>query len=131
MTSNTPASFSPEARTEARPRDELLVADAEQPSPTDGLALDDEPEDRPGDGDRREHRDEHADDQHEREAADDRRAEPIEDERGDQARNVRVEDRVPGPVEPGLDRQRQALAQPQLLLRPLEDEDVRVDRHAD
>ena len=38
---------------------------------------------------------------------------------------------VPGPVEARLDRRRQRLADPQLLLHPLEDQDVRVDRHAD
>ena len=33
-------------------------------------------------------------------------------------------------LKPGLDRRRQALAHPQLLLGPLEDQDVGVDRHA-
>ncbi len=84
----------------------------------------------PGDGDRGEHRDEHADDQHEAEAADRRGSEQEQDRRGDQARHVGVEDRVPGPVEAGLDRRRQGLAEPQLLLRPLEDQDVGVHRHA-
>ena len=46
-------------------------------------------------------------------------------------RDVRVEDARPGPVEAGLDRRTERLAGADLLLHPLEDEDVGVDRHAD
>ena len=57
--------------------------------------------------------------------------ERVEDRRRDEARHVRVEDRVPGAVEARLDRGRQRLADAQLFLHPLEDQDVRVDGHAD
>src|ERR1700687_519688 len=99
MTSNTPAGLSSKRAPSDRPaRDELLFADAEQRCLARPVLLDDEAEDRPGDGDRREHRRQHTDDEDEGEAPDRRAAEPVEDAGSDQARYVRVEDRVPGTV---------------------------------
>ena len=88
-------------------------------------------EHRAGDRDGAEHADQHTDDQDEREALDDRRPLPVEPAGDEEARDVRVEDARPGSVEPGLDRRAEGLAGADLLLHPLEDEDVRVDRHAD
>ena len=114
-----------------RTREELALRHAVQRRLPEAILLDDPAEHRPAHGDRGEHRGEHADHQDQGEAADGRRPEPEQDARRDQARHVRVEDRVPGPVEAGLGGRRQRLARPQLLLHPLEDEDVGVDRHAD
>src|SRR5947207_566132 len=124
--SNTPAGLSSK-RPAGGTGDELALAHAVQGRVAGPLAADDDAQDRARNHDRREHRDEHADDEDEGEAADDRRSEQVEDRGGDQARHVRVEDRVPGSAEARLDRRRQRLAEAQLLLRPLEDEDVRVD----
>ena len=71
--------------------------------------MDDPAQHQPDERDRGEHRHEHADDQHQREAADRRRPEVEQDRRGDDARHVRVEDRVPGAVEAGLDRRQSVL----------------------
>src|SRR5215212_334256 len=132
MMSNTRAGLSPDPAADlAGARDELLGADAVEPGPSRPRLNDDRAEDRAGDDDGAEHRDEHAEDQDEGEPPDRRRAEQVEDRGGDQARHVRVEDRVPGPTEAGLDGGRQRLADPHLLLHPFEDQDVRVDGHAD
>src|SRR5262249_10574419 len=108
-------------------RHELLVGHAVEPRLASPRPGHDEPEDRPGHDDRAEHRHEHADDQDEREAADHGRPEEVQDRRRDQARHVRVEDRVPGSAEAGLDGRGQGLAQAHLLFHPLEDQDVGVD----
>src|SRR6185436_11873425 len=79
-------------------------------------------------GDRAEHRDQDTDDQHEGKAADHRRALPVQPRGDQQGADVRVEDARPGPVEARLDRRTERLAEPDLLLHPLEDEDVRVHR---
>src|SRR6266550_1310176 len=95
MMSNTRAGLSPDPRPTRPSCDELLLAHPEQaglPGPAPG---DDPAQDRPRHDDRAEHRDEDAEDQDEGEAADRRGPEEIEDRRGDEARHVRVEDRVP------------------------------------
>src|SRR5215203_2731100 len=130
MMSNTRAGLSPD-RAARRAREELVLRDAVEARLAGPRLLHDDAHDRPGDGHRGEHRDEDTDDQDEAEAADRRRAEQEQDQGGDEARHVRVEDRVPGAVEAGLDRGGQALADPQLLLHALEDQDVGIDRHAD
>src|SRR4029079_2940349 len=98
MMSNT-LGLASERRPAGAASDELLLGDAVEPGLAAPGAGDDHPEDAPGHDDRAEHRDEHADDQDEREAADHRRPEQVQDRRGDQARHVRVEDRVPPPAE--------------------------------
>src|SRR5262245_66264999 len=103
MMSNTP-SLASERLPAGAAGHELLVGHAVQPGLAGPVAGDDRPEDRPGHDDRAEHRDEHADDQDEGEAADHRRPEQVQDRRGDQARHVRAEDRVPGPLGSGRDR---------------------------
>src|SRR3954449_8501365 len=128
--SNTPASLSPEGGAAGRPGDELRFGHAVERRLLCPVLPDDDAEDGSRHGDGREHRDEHADDEDEREAADRRRPEEEQDRRRDEARHVRVEDRVPGPAEAGLDGRRQGLAEAQLLLGSLEDEDVPVDGHA-
>ena len=69
--SNT-AWLSTQARSGGGSRGELRVGHAVQARLPGPLAHDDDPEDRPGHGDRAEHRGEDADDQDEREALDDR-----------------------------------------------------------
>src|SRR5713226_2709629 len=95
MMSNTTAGLSSECRSTDRSGEELLLGHAEQPRLTRGVLANDEAQDGPGHGDRGEHRDEHTDDQDEREASNRRRAEPVQDPGRDEARHVRVEDRVP------------------------------------
>src|SRR4051794_21533280 len=103
MMSNTRAGLSPDPAADLTgTRDELLGADAVQPGSTRPRLEDDRAEDRAGDDDRAEHRDEDTEDQDESKTADRRRAEQVEDRRGDQARHVRVEDRVPGSAEAGF-----------------------------
>src|SRR5882672_9604329 len=105
MMSNTPAGLSSKRFAPDGPaRDELILADAEQRCLPGPVLLDHETEDRPGHRDGREHRRQDADDQDEGEAPDRRAAEPVQDAGRDQARYVRVEDRVPGAVEARLDR---------------------------
>src|SRR5690242_12925330 len=100
--SNTRARLSePSPRTRAGARDELLRAHAVEARFAQPALGDEGPQDRSGDDARAEHRDEDAQDQDEGEAADRRRAEEVQDRGRDQARHVRVEDRVPGPPEAG------------------------------
>src|SRR5262245_53331110 len=90
MMSNTPR-LAPDGRSAGAAGYELFLGHAVQRRTPSPLLGDDPAQDRPGDDDRAEHRDEHADDQHEREAADHRRSEDVQDRRGDQTRHVRVE----------------------------------------
>src|SRR3954467_7830780 len=106
MMSNTRARLAPAGRPGGTERGELIVAETVERRLPGPLLADDPAQDRPRDHDRAEHRDEDADDQDEREATDDRRPERVQDGRGYQARHVRVEDRVPRPVEARLDGRR-------------------------
>src|SRR5439155_11613066 len=105
MMSNTRARLASEPGPTGSPhaRDELAGADAVEAGATRPATRHDGPQDRAGHDDRAEHGDEDAEDQDEGKAADRRRPEQVQDRRGDQARHVRVEDRVPGAPEPGLD----------------------------
>ncbi len=109
---------------------ELVLVDAVVGGLLRPLLPDHPAEHHPAQGDRREHRGQHADHEHEREALDRGAAEVPQDERGHQGRHVGVEDRAPRPVEAGLDGRVQRLAGAQLFLGPFEDEDVGVHRHA-
>src|SRR4029077_5557575 len=117
MTSNTPAGLSSKGTaTDGPARDELVLADAEQRGLPRPVLLDHDTQDRPGHGYGREHRGQDADDQDEGEAADRRAADPVQDAGRDQTRHVRVQDRVPGAVEAGLDRPGERFADAQLFL---------------
>ena len=85
----------------------------------------------PRDDNRREHRDDDAAGEHDREAAHRAGADGVEDASGDDRRDVGVEDRGEGAriaVLDGLADRRAAL---ELLADALEDQHVRVDRHAE
>src|SRR5579875_2907992 len=64
-----------------------------------------------------------------REAAHGTRAELEQNDPTGEGRDVRIPDRVPGPLVARLDRRADALAEPQLLADALEDEHVGIDRH--
>src|SRR5450756_420529 len=81
--------------------------------------------------DRGEDRGEKADDEGDGEALDGPRAELEQEEGGGDRRDVRVDDRAPGALEAEVDRGLRSLAVVHLLADAFEDEDVRVDRHAD
>src|SRR6188474_1354878 len=99
MTSNTRARLASGRWADGAEGDELVLAQAIERRLARPLLADDPAQDRAGDDDRAEHRDEDADDQDEGEAADDRRAEGVQDRCRVEARHVRVEDGVPRPVE--------------------------------
>src|SRR6476619_7095945 len=86
MMANTGAGLSPHPAARRGPpgRGELLLAHAEPVRLARPAPADDPAQDRAGDDDRAEHRDEDADDQDEGEAADDRRAEGVQDRRRDE-----------------------------------------------
>src|SRR5665811_1195437 len=131
MTSNTtaglPASWPTAGQSSSL---ELLVGDPEQPGAMGCRLVNHEPEQRPRDHDCRKHRRQHADDEYEGEALDSGRSKEVQDEGGDEARYVRVDDRIQSPVETCLDRGYERLSSPELFFRPLEDQDVGVDRHS-
>src|SRR5664280_643825 len=108
---------------------ELLLAESVEARRAGPVVADDPAQDRPRHGDRGEHRAEHTDDQDQREAPDRRRPEDVQDRGGDERGHVRVEDGVPGAVEASLHRRAERLPGTELLLHPLEDQDIGVDRH--
>src|SRR5690242_4886429 len=87
MMSNTTAGLSSGGATTDRTGEEFLLRYAVVARLAGPVLTHDDTQDRAGDGDRGEHRDEHADDQDEREAADRRAAEPVQDRRRDEARH--------------------------------------------
>src|SRR4030042_1938041 len=96
-----------------------------------GGFLDRQIEQEMGDEDGREQVGAEADRQGHGVAADGRRPELEEEDGRDDGRDVRVEDGREGPGEALRARAQDALAQGELLLDPLGDEDVGVDGHAD
>src|SRR3989304_4419836 len=97
MTSNTGRRLAPNRGPAARPVDELGFGDPVEAGLAGPVLGHDDPQDRPGDGDRGEHRGQDAEDEDEGEALDHRGAEEVQDRGDDQARHVRGEDRGPGP----------------------------------
>src|SRR5437764_15200023 len=89
MMSNTTAGLSPDRPAADRAGEEFLLGYAVVPRLARPVLAHHEPQDRARDGDGREHRDEHADDQDERAAADRGRAEPVHDPGRDEAGPVR------------------------------------------
>src|SRR6266545_831817 len=80
---------------------------------------------------RGEHRRENAEAVHDRESAHGPGAEDQERDAGDERGHVRVENRVPGALVPGLDRRMRRIAPAKLLADALVDQHVGVDRHAE
>src|SRR5262245_9163256 len=94
-------------------------------------ALVDQVEDEAREEDRREQARHDADHQGDREALHRSGSELVQDDPGHDHRHVSVDDRRERALEACVDRRSDGLPEPELLTDALEDEDVRVDRHAD